>query len=121
MLASRALLLIPAFLMVLLPIDAGAQGRGNGNKNRGGKGNGPAFCRSGEGHPVHGWEWCRQRGWDGAYRSAGSRTAVRRAEPRPRAASSDRYGGRRINDPAFDNDGERYGEGTGTSRFPWPF
>ncbi len=25
---------------------------------------GPAFCRSGAGHPVYGWEWCRDRGWD---------------------------------------------------------
>jgi hypothetical protein len=27
-------------------------------------GNGPAFCRSGAGHPVHGREWCRRRGYD---------------------------------------------------------
>jgi hypothetical protein len=26
-------------------------------------GNGPAFCRSGQGHPVHGREWCRDKGW----------------------------------------------------------
>lgn len=24
---------------------------------------GPAFCRSGQGHPVHGREWCRQKGF----------------------------------------------------------
>lgn len=24
---------------------------------------GPAFCRSGRGHPVHGWRWCARRGW----------------------------------------------------------
>lgn len=24
---------------------------------------GPAFCRSGEGHPVHGRQWCRQKGF----------------------------------------------------------
>lgn len=28
------------------------------------RGNGPAFCRSGSGHPVFGWDWCRDRGWD---------------------------------------------------------
>lgn len=28
------------------------------------RGNGPSFCRSGRGHPVFGWEWCRDRGWD---------------------------------------------------------
>lgn len=27
------------------------------------RGNGPAFCRSGRGHPVHGRGWCRDRGW----------------------------------------------------------
>ena len=26
-------------------------------------GNGPKFCRSGQGHPVHGREWCRDKGW----------------------------------------------------------
>ena len=28
------------------------------------RGNGPSFCRSGRGHPVFGWNWCRERGWD---------------------------------------------------------
>lgn len=27
------------------------------------KGKGPAFCRSGEGHPVHGRQWCRDKGF----------------------------------------------------------
>lgn len=27
------------------------------------KGRGPAFCRSGRGHPVHGWGWCVEKGW----------------------------------------------------------
>ena len=31
---------------------------------RGERGNGPSFCRSGAGHPVFGWDWCRERGWD---------------------------------------------------------
>jgi hypothetical protein len=102
MIASRALLLIPAFLLLVLPMTADAQGRGNGNKAK--NGNGPAFCRNGQGHPVHGWEWCRQKGWgDGTAdsRVARSRTAV----PRERGdATSDRTrGGGRINDPAFDN------------------
>jgi hypothetical protein len=26
--------------------------------------NGPAFCRSGEGHPRYGREWCRQKGYE---------------------------------------------------------
>jgi hypothetical protein len=33
---------------------------GNSKKSNG---NGPAFCRSGQGHPVHGREWCRDKGW----------------------------------------------------------
>ena len=36
------------------------------HKNRG-RGNGPAFCRSGDGHPVYGWGWCRDKGYSGDY------------------------------------------------------
>lgn len=28
------------------------------------RGNGPPFCRNGQGHPVHGRQWCRDKGWD---------------------------------------------------------
>ncbi|MBW3534608.1 MAG: hypothetical protein KY453_05235 [Gemmatimonadetes bacterium] len=34
---------------------------------RGRAGKGPPFCRSGQGHPVHGWEWCERKGWGGGY------------------------------------------------------
>jgi hypothetical protein len=27
---------------------------------------GPAFCRNGQGHPVYGMSWCRQKGWERA-------------------------------------------------------
>jgi hypothetical protein len=27
------------------------------------RGNGPPFCRSGQGHPVHGRQWCVDKGW----------------------------------------------------------
>jgi hypothetical protein len=30
------------------------------------RGNGPPFCRNGQGHPVHGMEWCRRKGWSEA-------------------------------------------------------
>lgn len=30
---------------------------------RGAKGNGPPFCRNGQGHPVHGQRWCRDKGF----------------------------------------------------------
>jgi hypothetical protein len=29
-------------------------------------GNGPPFCRNGQGHPVHGMAWCREKGWGNA-------------------------------------------------------
>lgn len=36
------------------------------------KGNGPPFCRNGQGHPVHGREWCARKGWSGgSWRDAG--------------------------------------------------
>lgn len=28
------------------------------------RGQGPPFCRDGRGHPVHGLDWCRDKGWD---------------------------------------------------------
>ena len=101
MAASRALWLIPALLLLVQPIDLTAQGRG---KAKGAKGGGPAFCRSGAGHPVYGWEWCRERGWDGAYAgSARTRRAVPRDSGRQRDAYPDRSRGRRQGDAAFDN------------------
>jgi hypothetical protein len=27
------------------------------------RGNGPPFCANGQGHPVHGPQWCRDKGW----------------------------------------------------------
>jgi hypothetical protein len=94
---SRVLLLIPVLLLFVLPLTADAQGRGNGSRN----GNGPAFCRNGQGHPVHGWEWCRSRGWgDGSYRTAGGRRAVPRGQ---RDVPGDRSRTRQVDTPAFDN------------------
>ena len=101
MATSRALWLIPALLLLVQPICLAAQGRG---RAKGGKGGGPAFCRSGEGHPVFGWEWCRERGWDGAYSGIDrTRRAIPRYEGRQREAYPDRYRGRRQGDIAFDN------------------
>lgn len=53
-------------LSAALPASAFAQGNRNRERARveaRANGNGPAFCRSGEGHPVHGREWCRDRGY----------------------------------------------------------
>lgn len=58
--------------------------RGKQHKNKNGKGKGPKFCQNGEGHPVHGREWCRQKGYDtgyGAYSRVGWEDVVLR---RPR-------------------------------------
>jgi hypothetical protein len=115
MTASRALWLIPALLLMIQPFDATAQGRGNGA--RAAKGGGPAFCRSGAGHPVFGWEWCRQRGWDGAY--AGRNRTVSRNGRVAQRSYPDRYGNRRANDFAFDKgyaDGYEKGLDDGRNR-----
>ena len=42
--------------------DDGYEGRRN---RRGGKKGGPPFCRSGAGHPVHGMQWCYDKGFGG--------------------------------------------------------
>ena len=47
------------------------RGRGNGNGNGNAvnasarQGNGPPFCRNGQGHPTKGRAWCEQKGWVG--------------------------------------------------------
>lgn len=124
---ASALLLIPALLLVALPLDAEAQGRANKTKSE--KGGGPAFCRSGEGHPVHGWEWCRARGWDDANRNVTAARSARRAEPRQRDGASERSRNRGVNDAAFDNgyadgyekglDDARDGRGLDPTRHAW--
>ncbi len=51
----KATSVILASLLILAShAPAAAQGR---------RGNGPPFCRSGAGHPTHGWAWCVQKGW----------------------------------------------------------
>jgi hypothetical protein len=62
MTSGRALVTAGLVALVMLPFSAEA--KNNKNKAAKGNGNGPAFCRSGEGHPVHGRQWCRDKGWD---------------------------------------------------------
>jgi hypothetical protein len=82
MTATRALILIPVMLLVFMASDSSAaQGRGKF------KGNGPAFCRNGQGHPVHGWEWCEDKGW------GRSRTDVVRRNGRDRIVDASRRSG----------------------------
>ena len=87
--------LVPALVLALLPIDVAAQGRSGKVKAKGG----PAFCRSGAGHPVFGWEWCRDRGWGDASAARTNQTVRRN----PGDAYPDRDRNRRISTPAFDN------------------
>lgn len=97
MISKRLLLLLSllvALALTSLPSLASAQGRGNGGRadveNRrerdrnddrdddryddrydddrdSRRGEGPPFCRNGEGHPVHGWEWCEEKGYGDGY------------------------------------------------------
>lgn len=117
---TRAMWLILALLVVLLPFEVGAQGKGNqGNKAKGGNGNGPAFCRSGAGHPVFGWEWCRDRGWDRVDGRNSPNRGARRVDDRQRDPYPDRYRDRRSGDAAFNNgyaDGYEKGLGDGRDR-----
>jgi hypothetical protein len=87
--------------LLLAPADALAKQRGNGRLKNNGNGNGPAFCRRGAGHPVHGWAWCRERGWS-------------------RDGSFDRERGRDRDDRARQRD-DRDRDRSERSRFPWPF
>ena len=34
------------------------------DRGRRGEARGPKFCRNGQGHPVHGRQWCREKGFD---------------------------------------------------------
>lgn len=74
-----------AAILMAVPATADAQGRGNGKKGndndrdrdrpelirRGDhdrdadrrESRGPEFCRNGQGHPVHGMQWCRDKGF----------------------------------------------------------
>ncbi|MBI3050575.1 MAG: hypothetical protein HYY76_19975 [Acidobacteria bacterium] len=97
--ARRLWLLVPALVFVAGPVDVDAQGRGPKAKSR--NGNGPAFCRSGAGHPVHGWQWCREKGWDRADRDWGWWD--------------------RDDDRRDDRDRDDRGRRSRTSRYPWPF
>jgi len=87
--------------------------------NRNGNGNGPAFCRSGEGHPVYGREWCRQRGYDLGRGRGWERerwndivfrdSRIRRNERLSRSALTSMLGSSVLR--RFEQQGRRYGAG----------
>lgn len=57
---TRLILAMAAFLaMAAAPEAAEAQARGNPQA----RGGGPPFCQNGNGHPVHGWRWCVEKGY----------------------------------------------------------
>jgi hypothetical protein len=54
--------------VISVRVEAGARRRSDVVYDRRGRrddprGSGPAFCRNGRGHPVHGWRWCVEKGW----------------------------------------------------------
>lgn len=56
---SRGYELDRALIDIILGRRGGDRARRDRRPDRG-----PAFCRSGRGHPVHGRAWCREKGWD---------------------------------------------------------
>jgi hypothetical protein len=59
-----------------------------------GRGQGPPFCRSGEGHPVHGRRWCAEHGWplgsEGVWRRGSWDDVIFRAPRDRRGGNLDR-------------------------------
>ena len=43
--------------------DRDDRSRGKAARGQQKAGNGPPFCRNGQGHPVHGRRWCQEKGW----------------------------------------------------------
>ena len=97
---SRVWWIVPVVALALSTADLSAQGRGKGKAKQG---NGPAFCRSGAGHPVFGWEWCEERGWGSRSSRTVSARETSRDQVRRRDSYPDRERNRRVSDLAFDN------------------
>jgi hypothetical protein len=57
---SLTVLAVFVLALALAPVDAAVSQRGNA---RGKAQSGPAFCRSGAGHPVYGRQWCLDKGF----------------------------------------------------------
>ena len=61
--------------------------RNNRDIESGRNGNGPPFCRSGQGHPTKGMAWCRDKGWANWDRASWGDVILR--SPRRPASSYD--------------------------------
>ena len=57
--ATLILSIAAGVALAATPDLAEAQGRGNAQA----RGGGPPFCENGNGHPVHGWRWCAEKGY----------------------------------------------------------
>ena len=99
--------------LVMLPFSADAK---NANKIKAAKDNGPAFCRSGAGHPVFGREWCREKGWDVDRDRDRTRAERDRDRDREDRARDDRDRADRARERA-----ERDRDDRARDRFPWVF
>ena len=72
-------------LSAAVPASAFAQGNRNRERERERveqRDNGPAFCRTGAGHPVHGRQWCRDKGYGLGNERADRRERDDRYDPR---------------------------------------
>jgi len=49
--------------VIVVPEPRRDRGARDGQRRARANGNAPAFCRSGAGHPVHGRQWCLDKGW----------------------------------------------------------
>jgi hypothetical protein len=114
MTSGRAFVTAALVALVMLPFSAEAKNN-NTSKAAKGNGNGPAFCRSGEGHPVHGRQWCRDKGWDV---SGTSVFDLGRARDRERERDDRAREDREREDR--ERDREREERNRTRNRFPWP-
>jgi len=118
MTSGRAFVMAALVALVMLPFSAEAK---NNNKGKAAKGNGkgPAFCRSGEGHPVHGRQWCRDKGWDVSGTSVFDPGSARqRDRDRDREARERRDREERARE---ERERERDRENRDRARTRWPF
>ncbi len=56
-------------IVLPIPVERRSESRGRGK-------DAPPFCQNGQGHPVHGWKWCAEKGF-GRYSGRGSWERIR--------------------------------------------
>jgi hypothetical protein len=113
---ARIACLVTLLVATLASADALAQGRGRGGDQGRGRGGdngdrGPAFCRSGEGHPVFGWEWCERQGWGRVRGGSFPRTYPDARDPYPETRRYPSPNGDRVPDATTRNGGIAFDNG----------